>query len=103
MIKARIAENEGERRRLARLPVKLDATMRKLGAGGVEAEVLNISQGGFMAVADGRFEVGTRIWLMLPGRDRANAIVRWTTGDRLGAEFSEPISLDGLKTSKRHR
>src|SRR5437868_11203891 len=96
MIKARIAEDERERRRLPRLPVRLDAKLRELGASGVDAEVLNISQRGFMAVADGRFEVGSRIWLMLPGRGRANAVVRWTVGARLGAEFSEPISLEGL-------
>jgi len=37
------------------------------------------------------------VWLMLPGRDRANAVVKWTAGAKLGAEFSEPISIDGLK------
>lgn len=96
MIKARISEDTGERRRLPRLPVRLEAKMRELGASGVEVEVLNISASGFMAVAEGHFEVGARIWLMLPGRDRANAVVRWTAGDKLGAEFAEPISLDGL-------
>ena len=65
--------------------------MRELGASGVEAKVLNISERGFMAVADGRFEVGSRVWLMLPGRERANAVVKWTAGDKLGAEFAEPI------------
>ena len=44
-----------------------------------------------------QIEVGTRVWLMLPGRERANAVVRWTAGDRLGAEFAEPISIEGLK------
>ena len=39
----------------------------------------------------------SRVWLMLPGRERANAVVKWTAGDKLGAEFAEPISLDGLK------
>ena len=98
MIKARIAEDKGERRRAPRLPVRLDAKMRELGASGVDAEVLNISESGFMAVAEGHFDVGARIWLMLPGRDRANAVVRWTAGDKLGAEFAEPISLEGLTT-----
>jgi hypothetical protein len=96
MIKARIAEDDGERRRLPRLPVRIEAKMRELGASGVDAEVLNISESGFMATADGHFEVGSRIWLMLPGRERANAVVKWTAGGRLGAEFAEPISLDGL-------
>ena len=96
-IKARIAEDDTDRRRLPRLPVDLEAKMRELGASGVEAKVVNISERGFMAVAEGRFEVGTRVWLMLPGRERANAVVKWIAGDKLGAEFSESISLDGLK------
>ncbi|MBV8908694.1 MAG: PilZ domain-containing protein [Sphingomonas sp.] len=96
-MKARIAEDQDERRRQSRLPVDLEAKMRELGANGVEAKVLNISEHGFMAIAEGQFEVGSRVWLMLPGRDRANAIVRWTAGDKLGAEFSEPIELDELK------
>ena len=97
-IRARIAEDESdERRQVERKPVELEARMRELGASGVEAKVLNISERGFMAVADGRFEVGSRFWLMLPGRDRANAIVKWTVGDKIGAEFSEPVSLAGLR------
>src|SRR3954469_13220989 len=96
-IRARIAEDERDRRRLPRVPVELDAKMRELGASGVEARVLNISESGFMAQAEGEFEVGTRGWLMLPGRERANAVIKWTGGDKLGAEFSEPISLEGLQ------
>jgi hypothetical protein len=95
-IKARIAEDQSDRRRASRVPVELDAKMRGLGANGVEARVINISERGFMAVSDGRFEVGSRVWLMLPGRGRANAVVKWTAGDKLGAEFAEPISMDGL-------
>jgi hypothetical protein len=34
-IKARIAEDHSERRRLSRLPVELEARMRELGARGV--------------------------------------------------------------------
>ena len=97
-IKARIAEDHTERRRASRLPVELDAKMRELGASGVEARVLNISERGFMAVTEARFDVGSRVWLMLPGRERANAIVRWIAGDKIGAEFSEDVSLDGLRS-----
>ena len=96
MIKARIAEDNSERRRFSRRPVDLDARMRELGASGIEARVLNISEIGFMAQADGQFEVGSRVWLMLPGRERANAVIKWTAGDKLGAEFAEPISLEGI-------
>jgi len=96
-IKARIAQDQtDDRRRSQRVPVELDAKMRELGASGVEAKVLNISEHGFMAVANGQFEVGSRVWLMLPGRERANAVIKWAVGDKIGAEFANPMSLEGL-------
>ena len=61
MIKARIAEDQSDRRRFSRLPVELEAKMRELGASGVEARVLNISESGFMAISDARVEVGSRM------------------------------------------
>jgi PilZ domain len=97
MIKARIAEDRSERRRYSRVPVTLEVPMRELGASGIEVRLLNISESGFMAEVDTHFEVGSRVWLMLPGRDRANAVVKWIAGDKIGAEFAEPISLKGLK------
>ena len=98
MIKARIEEarDSSDRRRKLRHAVEIGARVRELGSEGFEAKVINISETGFMAEADGEFEVGSRIWLILPGRDRANALVRWTAGNKLGAEFAEPISLEGL-------
>lgn len=97
MIRARIAEDPSDRRRDPRLPVDLEAKMRELGANGIEAKVLNISEHGFMASTETHFEVGSRVWLMLPGRERANAVVRWIAGEKIGAEFAEPISLEGLR------
>lgn len=97
MIRARIGETpDPERRRFSRMPVELDARVRELGAEGVEARVLNISESGFMADTDGEFEVGSRVWLMMPGRPRANAIVRWVAGDKIGAEFAAPMKVDQL-------
>jgi PilZ domain-containing protein len=97
-IKARIAEDESdERRSLPRRPIALEGTMRELGANGVEAKVLNISERGFMAVSEAQFEVGSRVWLMLPGRERANAVVKWIAGDKLGAEFASPVSLQDFE------
>ena len=96
-ISARIAEDQiDERRRASRVPVELEGTMRELGASGVDARVLNISERGFMAIAEGRFEVGSRVWLMLPGRERANAVVKWTAGDKIGAEFAQPVSVEDI-------
>jgi len=93
--KARIAEAGPERRRAGRSSIELDAKMRELGASGVDATILNVSERGFMAIADAHFDVGARVWLILPGRrERANAVVKWTAGDRIGAEFAEPVSLE---------
>lgn len=99
MIKARIAEadNFSDRRRSERRTVEVDAHVREMGAEGCEARVINLSAHGFMAEAtDGDFEVGTRVWLIIPGRDRASAVVKWTAGTRIGAEFAEPVELDQL-------
>ena len=97
-IKARISEmgDPTNRRRSPRVAVEIDAKVRELGNEGCEARLINISETGFMAESDGEFEVGTRIWLILPGRERANALVRWVAGHKIGAEFAEPISLEGL-------
>lgn len=102
MIKARIGQtaDAADRRRAHRLPIELEATMRELGANGIEARILNISERGFMAQSDGSFEVGSRVWLMLPGKGRANALVKWTAGDKLGAEFAEPINLGDLPSDR---
>jgi hypothetical protein len=85
---------------MSRFPVELDARVRELGANGIEARVINISESGFMAESEANFEVGSRIWLMLPGRDRANAVVKWVAGDKIGAEFATPQSLEGLRTGQ---
>lgn len=97
MIKARIAEDDpSDRRQGPRYPLDVEGKVRELGTEGNEARILNISEKGFMAESTGEFEVGSRVWLILAGRDRASAIVRWTAGHRLGAEFAEPITLEGL-------
>ena len=97
MIKARIAEADpSDRRREPRYPVDVEGKVRELGSEGSEARILNISEKGFMAESSGEFDVGARVWQMLPGRDRASAVVRWTAGLRLGAEFAEPITLEGI-------
>ena len=94
-IKARIAEQASEERRGSeRQHVALDAQVREMGAEGCEARIVNISETGFMAEVNGiEFEVGSRIWLLLADRERASALVRWTAGDKIGAQFAEPIDL----------
>lgn len=95
-LKARIAGQSTDDRRLSeRRTVALDAQVREMGAQGCEARILNLSEEGFMAeINDIEFEVGSRIWLILPDRERASALVRWTAGNKLGAQFAEPIDPD---------
>ena len=102
MIKARIgaSADPADRRRSSRRPVDIEARVRELGTTGVEARIVNISEHGFMAESDTSFDIGTRVWLMLPGRERANAVVKWVAGDKIGAEFAEEISLEGLLTGE---
>jgi hypothetical protein len=97
MIKARIADaGPGERRRADRVAVDIEARMRPLGEEGSEARIVNISATGFMAEVSEHYEVGSRVWLILPGRERANAVVRWIAGNKIGGEFAEPIAVDVL-------
>lgn len=99
MIKARIADatDDTDRRGASRHPVEVDAKLRELGASGVEARVINLSATGFMAEAAGDFEVGARVWLILPGRERANAVVKWVAAGKIGAEFAEAFPVDDFR------
>ncbi len=98
IIDARIAKDlaGSERRGQTRSPVEIDAHVREMGTTGTEARVLNISTDGFMAETTTEHEVGARVWLILPGRERASAIVRWTAAGKLGAQFAEPLSEEAL-------
>jgi len=98
MIKARIADatDHTDRRRASRHRVEVDAKLRELGASGVEARVINLSASGFMAEAEAAFEVGARVWLIIPGRDRANAVVKWVAAGKIGAEFAEPFPVEEI-------
>jgi hypothetical protein len=99
MIKARIAEatDHTDRRRDSRHTVEVDAKVRELGTSGVEARVINLSATGFMAEVPGDFEVGARVWLILPGRERANAVVKWVAAGKIGAEFAEPFPVEDFR------
>lgn len=95
VLEARIAEatQNDDRRHSQRVPVEMGARVRPLGQEGCEARLVNLSDTGFMAETSADFEVGARVWLILPGRERAIAVVRWTAGRRMGAEFAAPTQL----------
>ena len=37
---------------------------------------------------------------MLAGRNRVNAVVKWVAGDKIGAEFASPVSLEDLRSGE---
>jgi hypothetical protein len=70
--------------------------VRELGTTGVDARIVNISETGVHG-PDHRPLRGRHPRVADPaGPARANAVVKWTAGDKLGAEFADPISLEGL-------
>lgn len=98
MAGARIAEQDAfDRRNTVRLPVEIEGRVRPLGEEGCSARILNLSDTGFMAETTEHYEVGSRVWLIVPGRERANAIVKWTAGNRIGAEFASPVAAAILR------
>lgn len=90
------------RRREPRAGLEADVALRAFGATAVDARLLNISSHGFMAETDAEIGAGNRIWLTLPGGTRANALVIWTRGARLGGEFLAPIDPLAVITAAGH-
>ena len=96
---ARIAKVDParERRRSARHEVDLEAQVREMGSEGVEARLIDVSDHGFCVQCDeGEFDIGMRIWLIVPDRERASAMIKWVAADRIGAEFFEPVDIAAL-------
>ena len=71
--------------------VNLAARLREPGARIVDAEVLNLSTDGYMAVADLPLEIGASVWLKLPGLEPQNSRVVWTEDGKAGFEFMTPL------------
>lgn len=91
MIATRIVSGETDSRRGTRSPLSIEAGVGTASGQAGGARLINISAHGFMAETDMTFEPGTHVWLMLPGRKRADAVVRWAEGTRIGAEFAQEI------------
>lgn len=104
MIATRIvADATSDARAAARRKIALDTAVQRVGAGPADARVLNISAGGFMAVTAADLPPGARVWLMLPGRRRARAIVVWAADGRVGAEFVEEVDVLAIFTAAGSR
>ena len=93
MIQATIAAaaDPMDQRRDPRLDADAEVSLRPLGTTAVDARLVNISSLGFMAECDAEVRPGSRVWLSLPGIQRANALVVWARNGRIGGEFASPI------------
>ena len=78
-------------RTVERRIVNLAARLREPGARIAEAEVMDLSTDGYMAVTDLALETGTTVWLKLPGLEAQNSRVVWTEGGRAGFQFATPL------------
>jgi hypothetical protein len=79
------------RRRESRAEISVEVPVRQLGQSAVEARLMNISSHGFMVETDALIEIGSRVWLTLPGAGRINGLVIWAKNGRIGGELAEPI------------
>lgn len=80
-----------EGRSAERRIVNLAARLREPGARVANAEVMNLSTDGFMAVTELVLEPGVTAWLKLPGLEPQQSRVVWTEDGKTGFQFTAPI------------
>ena len=74
-----------------RVPVALRAGLRQRGASAVTVQILDLSTHGFRIDTHLSLEVGTQVWLRLPGLEATPARVAWVEGHRAGCAFDRPL------------
>ena len=74
-----------------RLPVAVRADLRQRGASAVSVNILDLSTHGFRVDTHLKLEIGTQIWLRLPGLEATPAHVAWVEGHCAGCAFDRPL------------
>lgn len=87
-------------RREERLPLDEPARLHPNEWSSLEVRVLDLSSNGFRAECEARVTVGSCVTLELPGIGSELAYVTWRRGDRFGAKFSQPVSIDNCGWSR---
>jgi len=80
-----------EGRKAERRIVNLAARLRDPGATLTEVEVVNVSTDGFMAQGEMKVEIGSYVWLKMPGLEPQNSTVVWVEDGKAGFEFVTPL------------
>jgi hypothetical protein len=71
--------------------VNLAARLREPGARIADADVMNMSIDGFMAVTELPLEVGVSVWLKVAGFEPQNSRVVWSEDGKIGFQFANPL------------
>lgn len=87
------ARNSGivEKRRAARAPLGIDASMRERGRTAFDVKVLTFSAFGCQIAGFYPAAADHQAWLKLPGLESQSVTVIWNNGQHIGVEFEYPL------------
>lgn len=80
-----------EGRSVERRIVNLAARLREPGARIADADVMNMSTDGFMAVTELPLETGACVWLKVAGLEPQCSRVVWAENGKTGFQFTTPL------------
>lgn len=78
-------------RQADRVSVAMAAALRQRGAAPISVAVLDLSTDGFQMDTHLELEIGTPVWLRLPGLESSAAKIVWRDGHRAGCKFDRPL------------
>lgn len=80
-----------QRRGAQRAKVHGQARLREAGCTPFEVELTDLSSTGCRMITFARLQIGTKIWINLPGLAPLEAITRRSQGQVYGCEFLQPL------------
>jgi hypothetical protein len=78
-------------RQAERTHVEMGAGLRQRGASGVTVRILDLSTHGFRASTHLDLQIGSDVWLKLPGLEALHAKVAWANAHFVGCKFERPL------------
>lgn len=78
-------------RKAERVSLTISAGLRQRGAATVTVRILDLSTHGFRIDTHLNMQIGTQIWLRLPGLESVPAHVAWVHGHSAGCAFDRPL------------
>lgn len=84
-------KRDANSRNARRVAIGLGAGLRQRGAAAASAHILDLSTHGFRVETHLDLELGSPIWLRLPGLEASLAQVMWRDGNLVGCAFDRPL------------